>query len=327
MRYRKALIGLGLLCAAMLGTVWNAGYEATPDGATALASDIDTFFQTLKADVRKRAQVERIWGNGTDDNGLQQPGSARSFIQNAAPTDILGLGQYNSSADATAGTALSTDEIGATTRDLGVGRLWSDLDGPDNTAATPDDRMLATWDETNDRWVYQEAANSGVALASQRFFDPVGKSNLLYNGDFEATDGTGATSGSTATNWATVATAPTISFTRPPSGTTEGDGVQVNLARGAGDGGIEQTVVLKSDATYFVVARTRASGGASCELSTASAGGNLAAQTTARMAVEWIISGASRPLPVKASASRSASRNETTPPAKVVTVVRTMARR
>jgi len=57
----------------------------------------------------------------------------------------------------------------------------------------------------------------------------------------------------------------------------------VNLARGAGDGGIEQTLgSLKSDTTYYAVARTRAVGGATCELSTAGAGGtNLAPQTTA----------------------------------------------
>lgn len=296
--FEKALLAVafGASVLALTGTTWNAGWEARPAG-TDQASDLDLFINEFKTEVRQRLEVEHIFGPSGDDNGLHTMGSARCFVQNAAPTDInsatAALGQYNSAAGVDAGTALTTDEVGATTRDLGSGRCWIDLDGPDNVSGTPDDRSFASWDETNNIWKYEDLANSAATtLASQRFlFDP-GKYNLLYNGDFSITDGTGATGGSgTPANWVLLATNPTISYTTPPSEATEGQGVQVNLLRGAGDGGIEQLVTLKGTTTYYLMARVRATGAAGCGLSTANAGGSNLTEVTTTSATYTTLSG------------------------------------
>ena len=279
---RTALGLLVVLAFFSLGVskVWNAAFEAEPAG-TDLASDLDTFINVFKEEVRQRAAVELIWGNGTNDNGLLRVGASRCFIQNGAPTDIVGPGAFNSTADAYVSTLLTTTEPGGAD-DVGKGRCWIDLDGPDNVSGTPDDRSYATWDETNNIWKYQSLANpSATTVAEQRFmFDP-GKVNQLYNGSFEVTDGTGlVASTSVPAGWALVATNPTLAYATET--TTEGTGLDLTMTRGAGDGGIEQTVVLKTNTTYYVMARAKAAGGGSCELSTLNAGGtNLAAQTTA----------------------------------------------
>jgi hypothetical protein len=275
---RKGILAgiLGLLLAGLLlGTTWDGTYEAIPAG-TDLAADLDIFIQSFKTEVRQRLEVEHIFGGSTDDNGLHQVGSARCFMENNAPTNInsgtAALGQYNSAAGADGGTALGTDEIGPTVRELGAGRCWIDLDGPDNVAGSPDDNSFAIW--TGGAWNYVVKNISGGSKWGQ---------NLLYNGSFEVTDGTGLIASATVpAGWATVATAPTISYATPPL-VTEGVGVAVTLTRGAGDGGIEQTLAsLKSNTTFYVEARVVAGGGGTCELSTVNAGQtNLAAQQSA----------------------------------------------
>jgi hypothetical protein len=278
MRMHKGVLAgiLGLLLAGLLlGTTWNGTYEAIPAG-TDLASDLDIFINSLKTEVRQRLEVEHVFGGSTDDNGLHQVGSARCFMENNAPTNInsgtAALGQYNSAAGTDAGTALGTDEIGPTVRELGAGRCWIDLDGPDNVSGTPDDNSFAIW--TGGAWNYVVKNIQGASKWGQ---------NLLYNGSFEVTDGTGLIgSGAAPAGWIFVATNPTITYATPPLA-TEGMGVAITLTRGAGDGGIEQTLAsLKSNTTFYVEARVVAGGGGTCELSTVNAGQtNLAAQVSA----------------------------------------------
>lgn len=276
-RVQGMLMGLALVVSGLLlGVTWNASWEAIPDGATALASDIDTFIKDFKTEVRQRVEVEHKFGNGsTDDNGLHELGSARCFAQNAAPTDIA-RAQYNSAAGADAGTTLSTEEIGPSTDDIGKGRCWIDLDGPDNVSGTPDDFSLAIWDETNNIWKYLLVGNPDVtALANERFlFDP-GKYNLLYNGSFEVYDGVGGNNTSVVTPAGWTLSNATVTYTNNPTN-TEGNGVQVNVTATAGNGAITQALTsLKASTTYYVVARVKKTAGLSCDMATSGAATNL----------------------------------------------------
>lgn len=278
-RFTFVLVVLLAWAPMLLGVVWNAAWEALPAG-TDLASDLDPFIQEFKEELANRTAVESIFGIGSDDNGLMRVGSARCFIQNAAPTDIAGVGQYNSTAGAFVGTALTTEEIGASTDDIGRGRCWVDLDGPDGVAGTPDDRSLATWDETNNRWVYAGAANPTGTLADQRFlFDP-GKFNLVYNGSFELTDGDGDPAGTgTPTGWANVAGPATYTYTA--SDASNGDGVHVDVTGVGAASGISQVLTnLKASTTYYAVARVDSDGVDTCRMNTTGAATDLANQDT-----------------------------------------------
>ena len=55
MTNRHLLVILGLLVVtAAVGATWNAGYEAVPAG-TDLASDLDTYINGFKLEVRQRS--------------------------------------------------------------------------------------------------------------------------------------------------------------------------------------------------------------------------------------------------------------------------------
>jgi hypothetical protein len=264
MRNWKTLAIVAVLLAGglLLGATWNAGYEGSPAG-TDLASDLDTFIQSFKADVRKRLGVEHIFGTGTDDNGLHTMGSARGFAQNAAPTNISGSGAYNNAADSFDALPLSTDEIGATTRDIGAGRLWADLDGVDTgTSSTPDDNQLKVWNETTNLFVEVKARDVGGA--------GIGASNLVYNGNFEVTDGTGLVASTTApAGWSNLSTS-TIAYT-DPTAVSEGEGLALKTtAAGGADEGVRKALAnLKASTAYVFRVRVRATAGDTCNLNVA----------------------------------------------------------
>jgi len=232
-----------------MGDTWNAAWEARPaDGDQ--ASDIDLFFNEFKTEVRSRASVENIYGVGSDDNGLNRLGSARAFIQNTAPTDIVGPGQWNGAAEVFAGTLLSTDELGASTADLGAGRFWVDLDGLDGASTASDDNQLNVWNEASNTFVPVTAQGADAA--------GIGASNLIYNGSFEITDGTGSIASTAVANrWADPNTA-TFAYDSV-NDSTEGDGVAFEvIANGGVNEAATQTLAgLKESTTYVVRARVR----------------------------------------------------------------------
>lgn len=247
----------GFSLSLSLGIVWDAAWEARPAG-TELASDIDLFIQEFKDEVADRDTVEHVFGIGSDDNGLARLGSARTFIQNGAPTDILGPGQYNSASGATAGTALGTEEIGASVIDLGTGRLWVDLDGLDGVAGNQDDRQLNVW------------TDGAVAFSAVTADPPVERvgNNLIRNGSFEITDGTGSLASITvASGWVNLNTA-TIAYDSV-NNSTEGDGVAMETiaAGGTNEGAVQTLAGLKESTVYVVRARVRPVGaGDNCDL-------------------------------------------------------------
>lgn len=268
---------LGLTLSVLMAATWNGTFEGQPTGSE-LASTLDEYINEDKLEVRQRAEVEHLWGGSTDDNGLHAVGSARCFIQAAQPTDIqagtAALGPYNSSAGTDASTLLTTDEPGATTRDIGAGRCWIDTDGPDDTANTPDDYSLAIWNETTNDFVYVGAVDA--TNGTDRFlFDP-GESNLVFNGQFETTDGSGVLTAVTTVPLGWTGTG-TPAHTYAASAGAQGDGVAYVQTAGADNSGISQTLKgLKGSTTYYAVARATPSvNGDSCTLRTTGATTNL----------------------------------------------------
>ena len=236
---------LGLIALMLIAATWNSTWESLPQG-TELASNLDTRIQEFKAEVRKRASVENIWGNTTADNGLTRLGSGRVFVDNSAPTDIAGPGQYNSAAGTYSGTALTTTEQGGT-HDIGAGRVWIDPNGPDEVSGTSDDRQLYVWDETLHAW--NSIRSEGFMAAG------VGGDNLIYNGGFEITDGFGGTG--TPAGWTLVNT-PTIAYVDPTLLTpNEGAGIALKTtATGSSLEGVRQALPkLKASTTYVYRAR------------------------------------------------------------------------
>lgn len=271
LRGGTTVLALSGLLGFLVAASWDAGFEADPDGATDLVSDLDTFIQAFKLETRRRASVETIWGTGSDDNGLHRLGSARGFIQNAAPTDLVGPGQYNAPAGAFGGTPLADEELGASAIDQGTGRFWVDADGLD-TAVTSDDRQLSVWTDT-------VGFQAVTALPSTL---GLGGLNQVYNGSFEITDGTGLLASTTvASGWALLGT-PDIAYD-DVANSTEGDGFAMEtIATGAVNEGATQTLAgLKESTVYVIRARVRPVVG-TCSLVTT--GGSVNATDTSAAA-------------------------------------------
>jgi len=164
------------------------------------------------------------------------------------------------------GTAHTSKKKGATTRDIGAGRCWIDTD----------DYTLAVWNETLNSWVILGAVNPTVATASQRIGNGPGRVNLLYNGSFAATGGTGGTGVTTTpAGWANEAGPATYAYVTPPAEATEGEGVELVFTGAVGaSSGIAQTLILKASTTYLVTARVDVgAAGDICRLDTNGAGG------------------------------------------------------
>jgi hypothetical protein len=264
---------LALTALLLMGVVWDAAWESRPTG-TDLASDLDLFIQETKQEISNRMEVEAHFGTltTTNDNGLMFLGSSRCFVQNGAPTALGNVGGWDGNAHV-ATTLTVTEPNGSA--DQGAGRCWVDLDGPDNTAGTPDDMSVAFWNETLNDFVYQGVVDITASLANQRFlFDP-GKYNLVYNGSFEAADGTGLAASTTVPDGWALSTTPTIAYASPP--VSEGEGLEVIITAGGSDEGIEQTLTsLKASTTYYAVARAQpATGGDVCTLFTTGAGTDM----------------------------------------------------
>jgi hypothetical protein len=98
---------------------WTTSYNASPDGATDTGDILDDQLRTLKAEIQMRAKKELDWGTaafetGYTDTGRANPGSARAFLQNSAPTSLR---RFDNSGNQTSGSLTDND----------VGRLWVDF--------------------------------------------------------------------------------------------------------------------------------------------------------------------------------------------------------
>lgn len=102
---------------------WTSSFEADPLNTDSL-SQTDDHIRQVKVESRDRAETEHEWGSGmgnvTTDTGRHLEGSARCFVQTAAPT-LNGT--------ITASCLAEADRSG--NRGCDEGRCWVDTDGAD----------------------------------------------------------------------------------------------------------------------------------------------------------------------------------------------------
>jgi hypothetical protein len=277
---RRILLTLLLVsCLYWLGSpswadLWDdPGFEDEPANTDPL-SEADDRMREIKVETRRRAEVETWWGAvgappGDDDNGLNRLGSARVFFQDAEPTALDGgAGDYNSITDAEQAVTDLNDSAsnsgGAIEDDVGHGRLWVDAN------STPSDKL----------YVYRGVAgdDNGAWEAVSAVADPTtdaiiyddeilaGNYNLVYNGSFEATDGTGSEASTTVPEGWTIPGTATIAY-GTATDLNYGDGTEVEVTAVAATDGIEQALDnLPANAVFKVIARAKDDGTGTCTL-------------------------------------------------------------
>jgi len=118
---------------------WDAAFEASPANNDAAAQGAKKIRDT-RIETRNRIEIEHIIGVNdglSDDNGLHRLGSARCFMQDAAPTVLAdGLSDYDNT---TGGGETDLDNSSSNSAagafdDVGAARCWIDLDGADGVA-------------------------------------------------------------------------------------------------------------------------------------------------------------------------------------------------
>jgi len=249
-----------LLCVPLLmGTVWNGANELSPaDGDQ--ASTLGDSDRTIKVDNRVRNQAEHHFGSGfgigTEDNGLHQTGSARCFLQSAAPTALSNSsGDYDNATDNPLNVTDLNDGASGTgaaaaSDDVGHGRCWIDLD---------DGKMYVYTGVTgNNNGGWTPVAGAGT-----------GTHSLVYNGSFDAMDGDGITTDAVPAGWAVSAGPESPTFAYASSTDVDwGVGTMVTLTNsGATDEGMQYELDgLAANSTYLVLARALDDGTAVCTL-------------------------------------------------------------
>lgn len=240
---------------------WDSGYEESPENSDDVEQG-DDWMRQIKKDTRGRLAAEHQFGNGigddsnTSDNGLHRIGSARAFVQDAAPTALSDSAEDFSNAvlNGGTGTLLDTETNGAACTDcdgnaeVGHGRLWADKDGTwpgASTTALADDR-----DGGDHRLMVYDDTTGFVDVRALPLTGAVDR-NLLVNGDFEI-DGSGA-GDTVAEGWSEVLT-PTHAH-QIASDTLLGYGLSYKItAAGAALEGANQTIKVKKSTTYYISA-------------------------------------------------------------------------
>lgn len=316
---KTSLLGglLGGLMAVVLvlglGFAWTqAGYEGAAGVAgtitdATVSNLIDDYIRDGRQEVRYRAEVEHFWGDNdtvTDDNGLHRLGSARCYMSNTAPTELsdshTGIGATTlADYDNSTGASFSgepdlddpaTNSAAGAEDDVGHGRCWIDLDGPDNNSGTADDNKLYIFigvaGAGNGAWTAVEAAarpdGDDEVLA--------GAYNLLYNGSFEAADGTGdVTSNTLPDGWTNGGTVCTHDY-NAATDLLYGDGFQYECSgAGGNDAFIYQRLTnLAAGQTYKVLVRAKDDGTGTCTVDTDGASVDMTDDTTTTDAWETL---------------------------------------
>lgn len=270
--------------------IWDgAGYEADPANIDPVSSGDDEI-REQKGETRFRLEVEHNFGSdNTDDNGQHEPGSARCFMADAAPTAIVNADYDNTVGTSGSGTATltdnSTNNADTPVQKVGQARCWIDTDGADNTEGTADD---------NELWVFDQDPNGDGNTADAAWVNPIlfpsntpftassgvraGNQNLIRNGGFELGDDGGADPDPDPTYWTSSGTdGTTPAYTITP--VSEGGGKEISIVDdGTGGATLTQTLDgdgLKANQRYYVVARYEAAVGDTCRLTTTGGSTNV----------------------------------------------------
>lgn len=272
--------------------VWTkAAYEDEPSSSAAV-SEGDDRIRESRAEIRFRMEVEHFIGDDLDDdNGLHRLGSARVYMTTAEPdelndshsgqgsgtlTDYLNSSSAEDSGEEDLNDPASLSDAGAED-DVGHGRMWLDTDGADDSDGNADDNQFYIFEGSAGAGGGAFAAIQGQTGGSLGGDDQIlaGSHNLVYNGSFSATDGTGLVAATAVPEgWAPV-TSPTYTYTDPSGDIRWGDGVHVNVKNaGATNEGIQISLVGLAASSFFkVIARAIDDGSAVCTLDVTNEGG------------------------------------------------------
>lgn len=307
--------------------VWQAtGFEDSPTNGDQVSAGAGKLRDT-RLEVRSRGEVEHFWGDGEDDtdddNGLHRLGSARCFIQAAAPTVLNDAAAEHVNTGAAAETDLDNaafNSAAGTDDDLGTGRCWIDDDGADNTtndectdAAAPNACCTAadtgTCDaDDNKLYIYVGVAGdagsppTGYVAGWQEviaqhdtiadFVEPTDAGARVKAGSTDRNilfngdfDYEGCTGTTRPSGWSETGS-PT--FTYATGDTTQGVGCNVLITDvGGGDDIRQELANLKGSTTYRVTAQVRETAADDvCTLSTSGADTELAG-TVASSGTSW----------------------------------------
>ncbi len=169
------LVTVLLVATAAWAVDWDTSFEGEGDTDTTV-EELPDFTNETRRETGDRGETELCWGtfdaegchanDETDstvtDSGRSREGSARVFMEDDAPTALHAL-----------------DQDGSATLDQG--RLWVESD------STPDN-LLQVYDTSQ----FDDVHVRSTAVQQGSF-------NLVYNGSFEATDGTGEDDSATGT--------------------------------------------------------------------------------------------------------------------------------
>jgi len=249
--------------------VWTAAaYETTP-AAGAAVSEGDDRMREMKEQNRFRLEAEHFLGDDLDDdNGLHRLGSARAYMTTAAPdelndshsgqasgtlTDYLNTG-VEDGGEEDLNDAASNSAAGAED-DVGHGRFWLDTDGADASDGNADDNQLYIFEGVagagNGAWAVIQGQTGGSLGGDDQIL--AGSRNLVYNGNFAATDGTGAVGATVIPIGYSVIDAATFTYTDPSTDVRWGDGLMVNVLDVDGGDGIQFVLTNLAAATTFKV--------------------------------------------------------------------------
>lgn len=275
LRYLGLLVPLLLLGIEGVPDPWDATFEAAPANTDAVGQGDDEI-RDLRKEVRPRLNIETHFGTANTgfDSGLMRIGSARCFIQNAAPTTLLPatIVEYNNNnTGTTSGTLTVNSRNSAAAEQIGDGRCWVDLDGLDGVAGNSDDNTFMVHDGV--AWLNAKAVPTdfGQFLA--------GTANLLNNGSFE--DAADATAILPA-YWTELDALQTYAHTDNPAAQGAGHFIRITTDNDANNDGITQSLAgLKANTSYYLVARVTPTDADYCQLDTTGATTNVSALSTA----------------------------------------------
>jgi hypothetical protein len=121
----------------MVARNWTAGYELIPAGTEAVSLGDDRI-RNLKVDIRERLETEHSFGDdeSAGEEGNHMQGSAVTFFQPAAPTNLSVPAEGLPAVPAGAGKALATEDDGRlwTMDETGAYQLYSYHQGNASTA-------------------------------------------------------------------------------------------------------------------------------------------------------------------------------------------------
>lgn len=247
----------------LLAAAWDAALEADPadtDPVSAGAGEI----RDTRSEVRQRAETDLCWGSfdttgcPAGDEGRLREGGARAFHDASAPTVLNAEDRAGSDA-------------------LDEGRLWADSDTPSATI-----HRLQVYDGSG--WEDVEAGYAAALTDATDSDDQVlaGSHNLIYNGDFAATSGTGLTTSTTVPAGWTASTTPTIAYSNTSGDIRWGAGYFVTVTDDGGGGDyIQQSLPsLAASTTYKVIARAKDDGTGTCRLDVTNEGGTAFSAAT-----------------------------------------------